>query len=225
VETASPDSNCPLTILRRFPQPAYFFKYDAEASFLLSQVSYLCILTSVGLSLTVVLSPGSSLSTGSGTWPGFSLLIQESPVIHQLHSLDLNQCLHPVQTLGDLQSTLQPHRQARSSPMSLGHSFDVRQRELEIVNMFITTLLLCGDRISGFKLSFGHSAPLPASGLFLFKYDAEASFLLPQLSYPFILTLVVLSLTLVLPSGSSFLAASRTWPDFSLLTQKSPTTR
>jgi hypothetical protein len=79
MEIASADSNRPLTILRRFLQLAYFFEYDAGALFLLSHVSYLCILTLVGPSLTPGLFPGSSLSTASTTCPLFSLLTRGSP--------------------------------------------------------------------------------------------------------------------------------------------------
>jgi hypothetical protein len=79
VDPASADLNRPLTILRRFLQPAYFFEYDAGALFLLSQVSYSYILILVGPSLMLRLAPGLSLSTASTTCPLFSLLTQESP--------------------------------------------------------------------------------------------------------------------------------------------------
>ncbi len=69
--------------------------------------------------------------------------------------------------------------------------------------MFTTMLRLRRDCISGFKSSFGDSAPLPASGLFLFKCDAEASFLLSQVSYLCMVTFVGPSLTPVLFPGSS----------------------
>jgi hypothetical protein len=87
VETACLDLSHPSTILRRFPQPAYFFKYDATASFLLSQVSYLWISTLVGPSLTPGLLPGPSLQTDSRTWPLFSLL---TPIYGLRHPSLLN---------------------------------------------------------------------------------------------------------------------------------------
>jgi hypothetical protein len=167
VEIASADSNRPLTILRRFLQPAYFFECDAEASFFLSQVSYSYILILVGLSLTLRLAPGSSLSRGLRTWSDFLMLIQKSPVIYQLRSVDSNQPNELVWIIRDLHRTLQLCRQARPSLISLGHSLDIRQRELEVANVFITMFRLRGDRICGFKSSFDDSAPLPPAGLFL----------------------------------------------------------
>jgi hypothetical protein len=106
VEIASADSNRPLTILRRFLQPAYFFECDAEASFLLSQVSYSYILILVGLSLTLRLAPGSSLSRGLRTWSDFLMLIQKSPVIYQLRSVDSNQPNELVRSIRDLHRAL-----------------------------------------------------------------------------------------------------------------------
>src|SRR5271170_2433819 len=165
-ELASLDSNCPLAIPRRFLQRAYFLECEPEASFLLSKVSYSYILILVALLLTLRLFPGSSLSADLRTWRHFSLRIQESPTTLQLRSVDFNQSLEPVRTVPDLHRGLQLRRQARSSFISLGHSLDVRKCESEITNILITILRPCRARVFGFKLFFGHSAPLPAAGLF-----------------------------------------------------------
>jgi hypothetical protein len=141
--------------------------YNAEASFLLSQVSYLCMMTLVGPSLTPGLSPGLSLSRGSRTFPHFLMQIQESPAIHQLHSVDSNQPNELVWTIRDLHRTLQPRRQVRPALISLGHSLGIWQREFEIVNVFIPMLRSCGSHICRFKSSFDDSAPPPAAALFL----------------------------------------------------------
>jgi hypothetical protein len=118
------------------------------------------------LSLTLRFLPGLSLSTHSRTEPLFSQLTQESPVIHELHSVDSNQPSELVRTIRDLHHTLQPRRQARPSLISPAHSFDDQQRGLEVSNVFITMFRPRGDRICGFKSFFDDSAPLPATGLF-----------------------------------------------------------
>ena len=134
---------------------------------LLSHVSYPCISILVVLSLILVLFPGSSLSVDLRTRRHFTLLVQESLVTLQLRSVDFNQSLEPVRTVRDLHRSLRLRLQARSSLISLGQSLEVRQHGLEMTDVFITIMRLCVARFSGFKLSFGHSVPLPAAGLFL----------------------------------------------------------
>lgn len=134
------DSKRSLMIVRSYFQPTRILECDAEASFLLPQVSYPCIFILVRLSLILVLFPGSSLSTDPRTSRHFTLLTQESPAICQLPSVDLNQSFGPVRTIGYLQS---PPNFAGSSLISLGHPLEVRQHESEMDYVFITIMRLC----------------------------------------------------------------------------------